>query len=197
MNRARLAPKAVIFDMDGTITRPEIDFFRIRREIGAGDTPILEFLATVEDEAARAEKLAVVERLETEAAEASTLNPGAKEALAFLKSRGIPTAVLTRNSRRSVRTVFAKHGLAFDLVVTREDGFAPKPDPEAVRRIAERLGCKCEETMVVGDFRFDVECGRAAGARTVFLTNGKSGADSFGADVVIGELRELIEIIGG
>ena len=36
--------RGVIFDLDGTLTVPTLDFDAIRADIGAGDGPILEYL---------------------------------------------------------------------------------------------------------------------------------------------------------
>jgi len=188
--------EAVIFDLDGTITRPILDFAWIKREIGSGQTPILEFLASIRESEKRRAEREKVDRWEREGALASKLNPHVRKLLAFLKKRRIPVAILTRNSRESVQIVLAKHRLRFDLVVTADDDLPPKPSPEPVRHIAKELGCDVREVMVVGDFRFDVECGRAAGARTVFLRSGKNAADDAHADYVIDDLCELIDLIG-
>jgi len=161
--------RAVIFDLDGTITEPYLDFDKIRREIGmppdAG--PILEAMERMPpDDRRRAED--VLRRHEAEAAEASVLNDGAREVLQWLDEKGIRTAVLTRNSRVSVERVLTRHGLRFDAVRTREDG-AIKPSPEPVRALCRELGVDPSETWVVGDYLFDVQSGRQAGAKTVLL----------------------------
>lgn len=191
-------PRAVIFDMDGTITRPYLDFAKIKRELGApSDVPILEFLATLPEEARRIAR-DKVDAWEREGAEASTLNPGVRELIAWLAARHIPTAILTRNTRESVDTVLAKHGLAFDCIITADDALAPKPSPEPVRHIAATLGVEPRDALMVGDFRFDVESGRAAGAMTVFLRTSYTGADpaaSAGADVVLNSIAELHELM--
>ena len=196
MKSKPMRPRAVIFDMDGTITEPILDFARIKREIGAGDMPILEFLASIEDEGERRAARAKVDRWEREGAEASTLRPGVREVLAFLADRHIPTAVLTRNNRQSVNTVMRKHGLSFDVIVTADDALPPKPSPQPVRHIAEALGVNVEDVMTVGDFRYDVACGKAAGACTVFLTSEAHPVDEAGADVVIDDRRQLLHLLG-
>jgi HAD superfamily hydrolase (TIGR01549 family) len=196
MGSAVKGPRAVIFDLDGTITRPILDFARIKREIGAGDTPILEFLASMKDEKRRREARRKVDAWEREGAEASTLNPGVRELLDFLRGRGIPTAILTRNTRESVEIVMRKHSLRFDVIVTTDDRLPPKPSPEPVRHIAAALGVEPGEVLMVGDFRFDVECGRSAGARTVFLKN-EHLSDDAGADYVITEMTQLLDLVGG
>ena len=196
MKEPHRRPKAVIFDMDGTITQPYLDFAWIKREIGCAEMPILEFLATL-DPARRREARAKVDAWEREGAHASTLNPGVREVLAFLKREKIPTAILTRNTRESVDIVFAKHALSFDVVITADDELPPKPSPEPVRHIAKRLGLDARDVLLVGDFRFDIESGRAAGARTAFLRTSYDEDGGFGADYVIREMGELIPIIRG
>jgi phosphoglycolate phosphatase-like HAD superfamily hydrolase len=50
--------------------------------------------------------------------------------MAWLRENAMPTALITRNSRASVNVVLAKHGLVFDVVMSREDGkFKPDPEP--------------------------------------------------------------------
>ncbi|MHC4805955.1 MAG: HAD family hydrolase, partial [Planctomycetota bacterium] len=92
--------KAVIFDLDGTITQPYFDFDVIREEMGlAKDSgPILELM----------EKMTVQQRQEVEkilhyheqkAVTESRLNAGAKQTLSALRAAGIYIGVLTRNRR--------------------------------------------------------------------------------------------------
>jgi phosphoglycolate phosphatase-like HAD superfamily hydrolase len=51
--------------------------------------------------------------------------------------------------------------------------------------------------LMVGDFRFDVESGRAAGCRTVFVRTSYDEDTGFGADYVIREMREVVAIVRG
>ena len=187
-------PKAVIFDMDGTLTRPYLDFARIKREIGAGETPILEFLGALPDDARRAAR-EKVDAWEAEGAAASELNPGVHELLAWLRAERIPVAILTRNTRASVDTVLAKHALAIDAVVTADDALPPKPSPEPVRHLAAALGVDPREAWVVGDFRFDIESGRAAGATTVFVRTTQADDGGAGADVALDRIDELLDLL--
>jgi len=160
--------KLVVFDLDGTLLEPALDFDAIRAEIGLPpDTTILEAMDTL-SEAERARAGAILDRHEAEAADRSRLMPGAGELLDWLRARGIRTAVLTRNSRRSVERACRRHGLRFSAVVARGD-HVPKPSPVGVRHLMSTLGTEPEETIVVGDFRFDVEAGAAAGCRTIAL----------------------------
>jgi HAD superfamily hydrolase (TIGR01549 family) len=186
--------RAVLFDMDGTLTRPQFDFDAIRREIGMPAGPILETVAAMPpDERARAE--AILHRYEREFAATSELQPGAAEAVAWVSRHGLRSALMTRNSRESADVFLERHGLRFDLVWTRTDG-PTKPSPAPVQAICGRLGVQPGDAWVVGDYLYDVQCGRAAGARTVLLLGGDDRpAWSEQADHVIGGLEELIELL--
>ena len=105
-------PRALLFDMDGTLTRPLLDFDAIRAEIGVSG-PILEAIRDF-DPARRAAADAVIDRHELDAAERSTLNDGCEPLLDLIAAHGLPTALITRNSCRCMNLVLARHGLRFD-----------------------------------------------------------------------------------
>jgi len=188
--------KAVIFDMDGTITEPFLDFGWIREQMGMSQDagPILEAMEhmTPEERCAAEE---ILHRCEAEAAEASTLNDGAREAIKWIAGAGILLAVLTRNSRVSADTVLTKHGLRFDLIRTREDG-AIKPSPEPVQVICRALAVEPAHAWIVGDYLFDLQSGNAAGATTVLLwPDAKLPEWHDQADHVVRRLTELIPLL--
>jgi HAD superfamily hydrolase (TIGR01509 family) len=188
----RLAARAVIFDLDGTLTVEELDFDAIRREIGV-EGPILEALERLEP-AARTRAVAVLEHHELRAALRARLRPHAAETLAELRRRGVATAVLTRNSRASLETVLAATGLAVDATRTREDG-AVKPSPQPVLDLCARLGVEPASTLVVGDYLFDLEAARRAGAIAVLLRNDRNGAFEAAAAKVVRDLREVLSLV--
>jgi HAD superfamily hydrolase (TIGR01509 family) len=190
--------KAVIFDLDGTITQPFFDFDAIRKEMGypvdAG--PILELMEKMTaGEREAAERILQVH--EEKAVAESTLNPGAKETLEELRRRGILIGILTRNKKENAFAVAAKHGLKFDAVVGREEG-PVKPDAFGVLYLCKRFGIKPQESLVVGDYLFDLLCARAAEAIPVLLKNHHK-ADEFArhADFVIENIADLLKIIDG
>lgn len=164
-------PRGILFDMDGTLTEPMLDFPRIKSEMGIGQRPILEALAEM-DELRRAKAQAILHRHEEEAARCSVLNSGCRDLLDDLITRGIHTALITRNSRISVETVLQRHALSISVLVSREDA-APKPDPAPLRLACQRLGITEAEAWMVGDGQYDVEAGNAAGIRTVWISHGR------------------------
>jgi len=186
--------KLVIFDLDGTLLEPALDFDAIRAQIGLppGAT-ILEAMDTL-SEAERTRAGAILDRHEAEAADRSRLLPGAGELLDWLRAQGIRTAVLTRNSRRSVNRACRRHGLAFDAVVAREDHL-PKPSPDGARHLMTTLGAGPEETVVVGDFRFDMEAGAAAGCRTIALVSDPPPTWASEATWIAADLAEVRRIL--
>src|SRR4029453_2777876 len=96
-------PSAVIFDLDGTLTEPLLDFDAMRAEIGLPPGPILEQLAHA-DAPTRARADEILRRHEREAIACATLAGGCAELLAHLQACPIPAAILTRNVREVVDT---------------------------------------------------------------------------------------------
>jgi len=182
--------------LDGTITEPYFDFDAIRREMGvpADAGPILELMEKMTPpQRERTEK--ILEYHEQKAVAESKLNPGAKETLDALRQKGIRIGILTRNKKSNVQAIADKFGLRFDAVVGREQG-PVKPDAFGVQYLCEQFAVTLQETLVVGDYLFDLLCARAAGAKAVLLGNHKR-ADEFAkhADFVIENVAEILKII--
>ena len=188
--------KAVIFDLDGTITQPYFDFDAIRQEIGlARDSgPLLESMAKMTPEQRRkAEK--ILNDHEEKAVIESKLNNGAETTLSNLRAAGIHIGILTRNKRSNAYAIARKHNLNFDSVIGREDG-PVKPDAFGVLQLCRQFGVEPKETLLVGDYLFDLLCAKAAGAFAVLLANHLQ-ADDFAehADFCIKNITEILQII--
>lgn len=188
--------KAVIFDLDGTITRPYFDFDVIREEMGLdrNSGPVLESMRNMtSQERRRAEE--ILYRHESRAVTESELNDGARETLAALRKDGIHIGILTRNKRSNALAIAEKHGLKFDAIVDREDGPA-KPDAFGVLRLCRRFRVKPDETMLVGDYLFDLLCAKAAGAVAVLLANHDRACDfTEHADFTVKSIDRILRII--
>ncbi len=191
--------EAVVFDFDGTLTAPgAIDFPGLREALGCPPgTYVLEYARSLSGDA-RVRAEAILGRFELEAAARSVPNSGAEEAVTWLHSRGIRVGVVTRNALATVERSlanFRRLSLAdFEVVVTRDDEISPKPDPEALLHAAARLGVAPARVMIVGDFEFDIEAGRRAGAITAYLPEDEH-APSYDADFTIGSLHELSGVV--
>jgi HAD superfamily hydrolase (TIGR01509 family) len=191
-----MAIKAVIFDLDGTITQPFFDFGAIREEMGLNinDGPILEAMEKMTPEQRRRIE-EILHFHEDRAVEESELNDGAKETLEILRKSKIPVGILTRNKRCNAEAIAKKYRLKFDEIVDRDDG-PVKPDAFGVLELCRRFGVKPAETLVVGDYLFDLLCAKAAGAVSVLLATHDDWDDFTGhADFVIDMLEEVLGII--
>ncbi|MGA2502294.1 MAG: HAD family hydrolase [Tepidisphaeraceae bacterium] len=187
-----LPPRAILFDLDGTITKPFLDFAQIRREMGVSSFGILEALADFPPDR-RHEAERVLLQHERLAAEHSQLNPGCRELLGLIDGR-LPRALITRNSRQSAQRVCELHALRFDLLVSREFGHF-KPSPQPILHACTALGVAPADAWMVGDGRFDIEAGLAAGAKTIWVSLGH--AKSFPADPwqTVRDLTELTQLL--
>jgi len=180
---------AVIFDLDGTLTRPLLDFDAIRARIGITGGPILEAIEKMQGaERARAEEILL--QHEWEAARTGELQEGAVEVVRRLRECH-PVALLTRNTRPIVDYLLERHGFVFDAIRTREHG-AVKPSPEPVLSLCREVNAHVQASWMVGDYLFDLQSGRSAGTRTVLMI-GDDEMPSFAtmADFVIRRLDEL------
>ena len=216
--RSRRGPRpfrlrAVLFDFDGTLTRPgALDFPAVKREVGCPpDGLVLEWIEALPAGAQRDTALAALERFELAAAAGSEPNAGAERVIRRLRAQGLKIGVLTRNGLPAVRRALARFrdldAGDLDVIVTRDDGIPPKPAPDGVLHAAAAMGVPPEETLVVGDYVLDMKAGRAAGALTAYLTNGGAGglagigAHKLGCpedaicDFVVHSLAELDDVV--
>jgi len=189
-------PAAVIFDLDGTLTRPYLNFDAIRAEMGIVAGPILEGMASM-DEAARQRADLILLRHEAEAVTHATLHDGAAEVVHDLRERGHRVGILTRNARRSVDAVLRKFGIVVDAVRTREDG-AIKPSPIPLLSLCAEFGATPQDSWMIGDDRFDVLTGKAAQTRTILMIGDRAKPQwDPKADYVVRGLGEITAILLG
>ncbi len=186
---------AVIFDLDGTLTRPYLKFDAIRAELGV-DGPVLEAMAQMDPESRKRVETALV-AYERDAAENATLQDGAIEVMEAVREMGYAVAILTRNARPTVDMVLDRYGIKVDTLRTREDG-AIKPSPEPVLSICRELNTEPRRSWMVGDYLFDIMSGREAGAQTVLMVGDKAPPEfADQADHVISRLVELLPLLDG
>ncbi|HHK3072919.1 HAD family hydrolase, partial [Pseudomonas aeruginosa] len=89
-----------------------------------------------------------------------------------LQRRGVRLGILTRNDHQLALITLEAIGLGgcfpTEHILGRGEA-RPKPDPDGLLRIARRWNVTPAELVMVGDYRFDLDCGRAAGSRTVLV----------------------------
>lgn len=182
--------------MDGTITQPYFDFDVVREEMGLeiNSGPVLESMQKMSPQQRReAEK--ILHSHEQSAVIESKLNAGARETLEALCAAGVHIGILTRNKRENAFAIAEKHNLKFDAVVGRDDG-PVKPDAFGVLKLCQQFGVKPQETLLVGDYLFDLLCAKTAGAVAVLLANNEQSVEfAEHADFCIEKIDQVMQII--
>jgi HAD superfamily hydrolase (TIGR01509 family) len=215
-----LMVKAVIFDWDGTLadTKRAVvqsfqkvlreagcmvsdEFIERRMGIGTKKTIIEAFrechmrldVSTLENLAK--EKI----RIQAELADIVSLFDGAAELLENLQGR-IKIALATMSSRKVVDKLLSekKIGGYFDAVVSADEIFKPKPDPEVFLVSAARLGVKPEDCVVVEDSVFGVRAAKAAKMKCIAVSSGAYSREELqeeNPDLMINSLVEKGRIL--
>ena len=95
--------RAIVFDFDGTLTRPgSLDFQQLREELASPvGAPILEYIQGLPRDRRRY-CLRVLDRFEMEGAARSRPNEGAEALIRDLQAMRLPLAVVSRNCRAAV-----------------------------------------------------------------------------------------------
>ena len=217
--------KAVIFDLDGTITSFNLDYRAVRGEVRSyllrvgvpasvlsAKESIFEMLKKTEIfvknsgksaeamETIRNEALGIAEKYELEAAMSTGLLPGAVETLKDLKRMGLKIGLFTLNSDKSANYILQRFKLSdfFGVTVPRNKVNFVKPDPEHLEMALKVLGVAPEETVVVGDSNVDMESAKELKAIAVGLPTGASTVEQLtghGANYVITSITDLPVLI--
>ncbi|WP_122574689.1 HAD family hydrolase [Pseudomonas viridiflava] len=161
-----------VFDMDGTLTVPVHDFPAIKRELGIPqDADILGHLAALPAAESAAKHAWLLEH-ERELALGSLPADGAVDLVRELAARGYRLGILTRNARELAHITLETIGLAdcfaVDDVLGRDEA-TPKPHPAGLLKLASAWEVEPKKMVMIGDYRHDLDCGRAAGAKTILV----------------------------
>jgi hydrogenase expression/formation protein HypE len=194
--------KAVLFDFDGTLTKPgALNFLLLKETIGCpADTPVLEFIESLPTRFQRDDASAVLARFEKEAAAVSKPNPGAQDVIHYLRSKDVAVGIITRNTlasiKRSLKNFENIDLSAFDVVISRETPVQIKPSGDGIILAAEMLNIDVRQMIMVGDFIFDIRAGQAAGCITVFINHAAaSDAEKVDSDFIVTGFEEIKDIV--
>jgi phosphoglycolate phosphatase len=103
---------------------------------------------------------------------------GAREMLDELDALGCLLGVATGKSRVGLDRALGQYGLAHRFVATRcgDEGF-PKPNPDMLLHLMDRVGVDPRETLMIGDTTHDLELARNAGVASVGVAYGAHPAE--------------------
>lgn len=211
-------PKAILFDLDGTLIDsapditaavnellaahhlPPFDVGKVTTMVGDGMPKLVEraFAASGRPLVGQALQDVVYEMTPIylrHLTERSRLMPGTREALAQFHMMGIALAVATNKPQRAAREVLLHFGLV-DMLGAIVGGDAvshKKPAPDLLLLALERLRVDPADAIMVGDSKADVGSARAAGLPAVLVRGGYTQVpvEELGADLVCDSLLDL------
>ena len=174
--------RGVIFDMDGTLTRPQTWMFgEMRRQLQVPTgVDILDHVASLATAEAQKEAEAKLQAIEGKAMREQQPTKGLQRVFAMLSERGVYTSICTRNVPKPVGDFCGKflqcdpfdgdgrRRIVTGPVVTREFK-PPKPSPEPLLHIISAWGVAPQQVLMVGDSWDDMDAGLAAGCAVVLL----------------------------
>ena len=209
------AARGIVFDFDGTLAELTIEFpplytrvFEMSREYDVDTTILTElYLIEVIDEIAsiidgsegtkfRKNALDMIITEEIAAARNASLFPGSRELIRALKARGKRVALVTRNCRDAVLTVYPEASHDVDVFLPRDDMRKIKPDPEHLNKALSLMGTQATKCIMVGDHPIDVTSAHAVGMEAVGVLTGKVGTDDLinaGALFVLERASDMIK----
>lgn len=178
-----------LFDLDGTLTKPVLDFDDMRRRLSLPDGVSIshEILKMTGQRKADADR--IIEKIEIEAAQKTKPNTGALELMDWLHDNELKVGIITRNHLQAAQITLKILNLPVDVLVSRHCA-PPKPAPEPLQLALQRLEGNAASTLMTGDFLDDLIAGKNAGTYTCLLTNGDPESN-WPADLTITTLSEL------
>jgi phosphoglycolate phosphatase len=98
---------------------------------------------------------------------------GARELLTDLEAAGFLLAIATGKSRAGLARMLETFGLerSFDATRCADEGF-PKPHPDMLLHLMDRLAVEPNATLMIGDTTHDLDLARNAGAQAVAVAYG-------------------------
>jgi len=183
-------PEAFIFDLDGTLVDAlpdiqantnralkelgygfELSADETRPHVGGGAQKLAASVLgkNLEDPETMALYQSFTDIYEQHPADFGAPFPGVMETLERLKELGIPMSCVTAKPARARVQVLNKLGISPYMIhaLSPEDGFLKKPAPDMLLECCRIMGVEAENTVMVGDTRFDIEAGFNAACRTV------------------------------
>ena len=223
MSPARYSPRAVLFDLDGTLLdtigdlaeaanrmlaelgRPVRTQDEIHSFVGKGIPNLVRRCLTENAQASEDEieaAVAVFRRHYHMVNGVSTrIYPGVLETISVLRARSIKLAVVTNKAEAFTLPLLDRMGMAghFDTVVSGDTLPVKKPDPAVLHLACERLGVSARDALMIGDSANDALAAQGAGMPVLLVTYGYSEGrpvDTIECDGLLSNALEVLDHIG-
>lgn len=206
--------KLVVFDVDGTLTKHSSIWWRLHEYFGTqklGKKYYDEYFAGLIDykewarldaELWKGRHVSEVIRVVNE----TELVPGAKEAIAELKHRGLHVAILSGGLDIMANNIAKRLGIEYVLtnrLIVNDDRLAGEVEilvgwaekAKELKQIANHFKVSLDETAYVGDGKNDVSAFKVAGLSIAFMPEYDEVADAADKVILKNDLREILKVI--
>lgn len=218
----KVAPKALLFDLDGTLidSAPDLagagndmrvarglaalPLAHFRPMVGAGARGMVGRALAVKpgDDGFEALRDEFLQRYEQRMTRETQVFETMRPVLDALATRGLPWGIVTNKATRFSEPLVRALGL-LDVAATLVCGDTTphaKPHPAPLLEAARRMALDARDCIYVGDDLRDVQAGRAAGMGTVAAGWGYLGEgdhiETWGADHVVAAPDGLLKLLG-
>lgn len=180
-------PRAIIFDMDGTLVSSLPVIYHCENEISRkylnaslsledviskfgppAHTIITDMTHNLPDEVRRRAVSDYYECYRTQVSVRGLVFPGITDLLRKIRGAGRPLALFTGVEKNMMEYTLTPFKLSefFEVRITADDIRKSKPDPEGILLALSRINAVAKESMYVGDSPADMAAGRQAGVLT-------------------------------
>ncbi len=214
-------PQLVMFDLDGTLMdsvpdlatavdkmllqlgREPAGVQQVRNWVGNG-SPVLvrrALAGQLEHDGVpgdlAAEALALFMQAYAGGHELTTVYPGVRECLGWLREHDVPMAIITNKPAQFIEPLLVEKGLVgyFQWLVGGDTLPQQKPDPAALLWVMGKAGAAPVESLFVGDSRNDVQAAKAAGVPCVALSYGYNHGEPIANEQPAMVLDDLLELV--
>lgn len=213
--------RAVLFDLDGTLIdtasdftlvlnemlgerqHPPQDYQAVRQQVSNGARAVLHLGFSITEDSPNFSELLneFFDRYEQQLAVGSCLFPGMDAVLQNLEDNGINWGIVTNKPARFTTPLL--QALKLDtrcaVAICPDHVRNRKPDPEPILLACEKIACRSDEAIYVGDHIRDIDAGRNANMPTVacrygYIEDGENIED-WCADHIIATPQELLSIV--
>ena len=214
--------KALVFDLDGTLTVLNLPLEAMRRDtkayfiskgiptelfepadgISSSTTKAREYflsngLLPNQWEKYEFEMDTILDKHEANATKQVLLMEDTIEVINGIKTLGLKTAILTNNGRGSVDAILEQTDIGglFDIIQTRHESPRAKPFPDGLLKIVARLDVERNEAIYVGDAGIDAVAAKRAGIEFWGVTTGEVDRESLlsaGASITLESLSHVL-----